>query len=318
MLRGLKEIGISVDKALGFPWLRTRALVGDIDNKLFVDGAVVNDPKIGKSMSFPMAQEIVVDKERSAPAGVGKMVDKVFFPNEGKLVFNVAFSCGKASAFTPGVYGDPLSIWFNVFFGYYEIDVRKREWRRPFGYDLASNGAATVNWDDVLKIGKSDWNYFSNWVYGVPDKCIRPTNAIVDPLCTTRLLGREQVGAKHFDLLEIDGAEVVSAYMAKDGTQLVNEDMLFSPLWRIAFGRPRSRPEFTTSFFPVRMKAKLYMCFREVAYDEDLGEAAYQTFLFGGTINKGWPDAAENERFLDLQMAAVRKVMTKSYADVGF
>ena len=60
------------------------------------------------------------------------------------------------------------------------------------------------------------------------------------------------------------------------------------------------------------------MCFREVAHDEDLGEAAYQTFLFGGTINKGWPDAAENERFLDLQMEAVKKVMTRSYADVGF
>jgi hypothetical protein len=315
MWRSLKEAALSVDKALGFPWLRRQALVGDIDNKIFVDGAEVNDAKIGKSMSFPMAQEIVVDKERSAPAGVGKMVDKVFFPNEGKLVFNVAFSCGKASPWGPGVYGDPKSIWFNVFFGYYEIDVKKREWGRPFGY---KSDGKTVEWDDVLKIGKSDWNYFSNWVYGVPDKFIRPTNGLVDPDCITRLHPRQTVGARQFDLLEIDGAQVVTAYVAEKGAQLIDEDHLFSPLWRVAFGKPRSRPEFTTSFFPARMKAKLYMCFREVAHDEDLGEAAYQTFLFGGTINKSWPDAAENERFLELQLEAVRKVMTKSYSDVGF
>ena len=110
-------------------------MIGEIDNKFFLDGADVDDPKIGKSRAFPTAQEIVVDKERSAPAGVGQLVDSTFFKDSPKLVFNVAFSCADSNPFKPGAYGDPHSIWFNVFFGYYEIDVAQKAWGRPFGYE---------------------------------------------------------------------------------------------------------------------------------------------------------------------------------------
>jgi hypothetical protein len=317
--RGWAELVHSVDAWRGWPSLRKAALVGEIDNKIFVDGADIDDPKIGKSRAFPMAQEIVVDKERSAPAGVGKKVDGVFFRDSPKLVFNVAFSCADSNPFFPGAYGDPTSIWFNVFFGYYEIDVAQRAWGRPFGYE---NDEKTIRWDDILKIGKSDWNYFSNWVYGVPDKYIRPTNDIADPLTKRTFHGRVPVGAKKFDLMEVNHAQVVTAYTAKNGAQLVDEDLIFSPAWRIAFGKPHPRPEFKESFFPARMTAKLYMCFDKKHDDVDFGEPVYRTFLFGGTINEDWAKTpeqkAENARFLDLQMKAVEKVMTKSYKDLGF
>jgi hypothetical protein len=298
---------------------RRLAMIGEIDNKFFLDGADVDDPKIGKSRAFPTAQEIVVDDERSAPAGVGQLVDRTFFKGSPKLVFNVAFSCADSNPFKPGAYGDPHSIWFNVFFGYYEIDVAQKAWGRPFGYEA---DLTTVRWDDILRIGKSDWNDFSNCVYGVPNEFIEATNRIDDPLTETTWHGREPVGGKHFDLLQLNHVEMVTAYEAKNGAQLSNNDRIFSPVWRVAFGQPCPRPSHPTSFFPVRMSAKLYMCFHADEQDTDFDEPVHRTFLFGGTINETWADTPEkkkeNERFLALQMNAVEKVMTHSYKDVGF
>lgn len=306
-----------IEALFGYPLLRRFPLLGDINDVLFADNAEIDDPRIGRSMSVPTVLEILVDRKSGlSPAGVGEVVHRTFFPDRDKLMFNVCFSCGKASPFGPGKYGDPSSIWFNVFFGYYEIDVPKAGWGRPFGYTADGQ----VDWDDILRIGKSDWNYFSNYVYGVPHKHIRPWDRLADPEVRTSYLGREKVGKRGWDLLEIDGAQVVSAYVSgKDGKRLVDEDLVFSPLWRASFGQPCPRPEqFEESFFPVRMKARIYMAYREVEYDNDLREPAYQTFLFGGTINDLYPDKAENERFLELQMEAVRKVMRGSYRDLGF
>ena len=317
--RAWREFGDKIHAWRGWPDLRRLAMIGEIQNHIRVDGADLDDPRIGRSRAFPVAQEIVVDSERSLPADVGKLVDGAFFQDAPKLIFNVAFSCGRSNPFRRGVYGDPQSIWFNVFFGYYEIDVAQKAWGRPFGYE---EDRSTVRWDDILKIGKSDWNYFSNWMYGVPDQFIQPTNRIDDPLTRTTLRGRVPVGSKHFDLLELNHVEVSTAYEAKKGAQLVNADLLFSPAWRVAFGRPCPRPTHPTSFFPVRMSAKLYMCFQADEDDADFGEPVYRTYLFGGTVNESWADTpekeAENERFLGLQMGAVEKVMTSSYADVGF
>lgn len=315
--RRLKDLRYKLEALFGFPLLRRFPLAGDINDVFFADDAEIDDPKIGKSMSVPTVLEIVVDREAGiTPAGVGEVVHKTFFPDRDKLIFNVCFSCGAANPFRPGVYGDPTSIWFNVFFGYYEIDVPKATWGRPFGYTADGQ----INWDDILRIGKADWNYFSNYVYGVPHKYIRPYDGLDDPQVKSRYLGREKVGKREWDLLELDGAQVVSAYVSgTDGKKLIDEDLVFSPLWRASFGQPSPRPEqFPDSFFPVRMKARIYMAWREVEKDNDLLEPAYQTFLFGGTINDLYPDKAENERFLGLQMDAVRKVMRGSYRDLGF
>jgi hypothetical protein len=43
----------------------------------------------------PFVLEVVVDGKRSAPTGVGREVDCVFFHDRGKLLFNASFACGK-------------------------------------------------------------------------------------------------------------------------------------------------------------------------------------------------------------------------------
>jgi hypothetical protein len=315
--------GVRLAAALGFPKFMQLPLVGDVDNRFRAPVAQIDSPRFGKSEGLPFVMEIVVDGEKSEPANVGRKVDQVFFKDRGKLLFNVSFACGKPQGFfRRGVYGDPRSIWFNVFFGYYEIDVKKSVWKRPFGYE---EDGRTIRWDDILRIGKSDWNYFSNWLYGVPDEAIDPTNDLEHPKPVTIHHGRRPVNGKAWDVLEMDDVMVVSAYdSGRAGEKKLVDRELWSLLWRASFGFPLSKdvcPE--KSFFAVPMKAKLYMYFRE-RKDNDLEKCAYQTFLFGGTINKwysrGSPQRAqENEEFLEEQMRAVERVMReKDFHDLGF
>ena len=318
------KLKVAAAAALGFPSFFKFPMAGDIDNKFQAPEAKVKDPRFGESEGLPFVMEIKVDGENSAPADVGRKVDQVFFPHQGELLFNVSFACGKPKGlFRTGSYGDPRSIWFNVFFGYYEIDVEQKVWGRPFGYEADGK---TVHWDDILRIGKSDWNYFSNWMYGVPDVAIDPTNSpLRGPTTTTTHHGRKNVNGREWDVLEIDNANVVSAYDdgGKGGAQLVDRD-LWSFLWRASYGFPiKKKVVEEPRFFPCPMKAKLYMTTRPNKRDNDLGTPSFQTFLFGGTINN-WYSAKsdahrkENEAFLEVQMEAVRRVMKASYPDLGF
>ncbi|MCA2979278.1 MAG: hypothetical protein INH41_23315 [Myxococcaceae bacterium] len=297
-------------------------LVGDVDGRRLLPTAQVNDATFGASAGVPFALEIDVDDVREAPADVGQKVDRAFFPEAPRLLFNVCFSCGAPKGvLREGSYGDPTSPWFNVFFGYYQIDVVASAWGRPFGYCDASSGA--VDTDDVVRIGKADWNYFSNWMYGVPEAAITPHNS----LSGTRVeVGpRERIGARAWDVLHIARARMVSAYVSgRPGDARLEERGPYSFLWRMAFGCPRPRPELPqlASFFPVDMAATLFMTFREVKNDPYTGQDVFQTFLFGGTVNEWWQGtfgkAGDNQRLLGLQLDAVRRVITDAYPDLGF
>ncbi|MFO0512836.1 MAG: hypothetical protein ACK51K_19480, partial [Gammaproteobacteria bacterium] len=245
-------------------------------------------------------------------------------------LFNVCFSCGAPKGvLREGSYGDPTSPWFNVFFGYYQIDVVASAWGRPFGYCDASSGA--VDTDDVVRIGKADWNYFSNWMYGVPDAAIVPTDRLDDPQLRFEQRPRRAVNGRAWDEVLLDGVRVASAYDPgrADGLQLVDRG-LWSALWRASFGLPLRRAVVDEpAFFAVPMAARLYMAYRESAADDDLGEPSYQTFFFGGTVNRWYAehaaDAAErdrrrafNEAFLEAQMRAVERVMRDPCGDLGF
>jgi hypothetical protein len=321
LLAPLQKARIAAACALGFPrWLRL-PLVGDIDNRFASPEVQLRDPRFGESQGLPFVMEIPVDTDDTPPAGVGKKVDDVFFQHRHKLLFNVSFACGKPQGlWRRGVYGDPRSIWFNVFFGYYEIDVEQAAWGRPFGYEADGK---TVHWDDVLRIGKSDWNYFSNWMYGVPDAAIDRTNQpLRGPHTTTTHHGRTPINGRHWDVLELSGVDVVSAY--DDGSGGLVDRELWSFLWRASYGFPLGKKVVDEpSFFSVPMKAKLYMAWREAPADNDLGAPAFQTFLFGGTINQRYSStsaeqAAINEAFLQAQIDAVVRVMKADFSDLGF
>ncbi len=302
--------------------LTSLPLVGAVGGSPFAHGPVVEDadPVIGRSVSLgPTVVRIVVGDEGGAPANVGSLVKRKFFPERPGFLFNVCFSRGPGRS-----YGDPHSIWFNVFVGYYEIDVARRSWGRPFGYLSGRGVAPAIDFEDVVRIGKADWNYFSNYMYGVPARHIEPFDRVDLGAVRCAHLGRERIcGGRtearghYWDSVELDHVEVVSAYLSDgDGEALESPSPLLSPLWRLSFGRPCPRLTHPRSFIPTDMRARLYMSYSE-CHHPALGES-YRTHIFGGTVNNAYPDAEKNGRFLDLQMRALRRVIREHYPDLGF
>lgn len=297
--------------------LRRAPMVGEVKNAIFVHGADFSHPKFGDSRALPTVLEIVVDDEDGEPGNVGRLVKRALFPGEGRFLFNVAFSCGDPGLFGRGLYTDPRSIWFNVFFGYYEIDAPRATWDRPFGYRL-DGGTPRVEFADVVRIGKADWNYFSNHLYGVPLADVVPHDAVDMGRIRCEHLGRERIGETWWDHVVLDGVEVVSAYTAPgEQGRLQSTDRLFSPIWRALFGRPCPRPEWPVSFIATPMRAELYMACAE-ATDVDVDGPVWRTLLFGGTVRSDHPRPAEAREFLGVQLEAVRKVMARAYARDGF
>lgn len=300
-------------------WLHSVIPLGDVNHKYVVDCPKVDDPRIGKSKCAPFALKIVVGEHGTGfPGGIGKVVHDALFPNKPTFTFKVVFAAAETDLLGRGNYANPSSIWYNVFFGYYEIDVPKRGWGRPFGYDLVG-GRRTVRHDDLLRIGKADWNHFSNQLYGVPLAAINRQHLDqIDPRgVTLPPVYEKPIGAGMWDLVEIRGVEVVSPYRSKhDGQSYVDtgHDM---PVWQYVFGRyDGDDPRVRASFLPSRMHGKFYMYFKEDR-DPDTHEEIYRTFMFGGTVNEAYPDRAENERFLSLQMTALEHVIDRE-AGLGF
>ena len=285
--------------------------LGTVGGSIWGRAPFIDDPEFGRSRNVvPIINRIDVDSRKKLVAQMGALAKATFFPNHPAFAFNVCFAVGEFSLILrPGKYADPHSHWFNVFMGYYQIDAPKKTWNRPFGYESNQPGAA-VNFDDVMRLGKSDWNYFSNYMYGVPEDCIAPYNTIPTTL-PCRFLRRETIGNRHWDLIELEEVEVVSGYQsdAPNARRLVNNSIL-SPVWRRTFGLPSPRPDFPTSFIGTKLLGQIYMSFSEDADN-------YHTVLFGGTVNKSFP-AALNERFLGLQMKACREVIVHHYPRLGF
>ena len=282
--------------------------LGAVGGDILAHPPAVDAGGAGASHSVvPTITRIPVDDQPRIGTPVGGMVKAALFAAVPDFVFNVCFAVGPFRLFRPGAYGDPTSPWFNVFAGYYQIDCPKPSWTRPFGYAAASPGAA-IAFDDILRIGKADWNYFSNWMYGVPLASVTPYDA-PDPgvVCTAQ--GRVPIGRSLWDLIDVDGFGAVSAYQAQGSTALEDNTVL-TPLWRATYGEAESVPGFDTSFPGTRMHARLYM-----AWSEDAG--AFHTYLFGGTVNKAFDDRG-NPQFLDEQMAACAKVIAEHYPTLGF
>lgn len=293
----------------GLRFLRGAPLVGEIHDRFLVEPAVIEGHEFGCSSRKPQVLEIIVSEEEQWPLGVGKIVNEVFFDKDPPIVFNVCFSCHQPDDDGHSEYADPESHWFNVFFGFYEIDVPADQWERPFGFKSKDKKKPEIEFKDLLRIGKSDWNYFSNYMYGVPWWKTCGYNRLDDPGLTTRVADRPvSVKGKEFLECEIDGMEVVSAYCAGDG-ELRRNVWLFSRVWQKQFGTCEPRDGHEVSFVPTRMKLRFLIRW-EGDDDYDLERKAFKTFIYGGSINKGYRDAAFNERFLAAQMEAVKQVIS--------
>lgn len=321
-------------------------LLGDIDGRFFPPPVEVSF-RGERSMSAPTL-EITVDGRARAAVPDALVPVTELFPENQKFVFNVSFSCGSGERH--GLYGDPQSIWFNVFFGYYQIDVLKADWERPFAYERVASGPPgaetfAVRPRELLALGSADWNYFSNFLYGVPPSAL-PTDLEggID-LRQATVRGRASLAGGLWDRVDLDDIEVSSAYVVDEAELLARPHAALRALWRAAFGGHRARPEaFPTSFIRTRMKGRILMAWGEDDTDRDLHGPVYRTYIFGATCDQTYPDrmarVAEaaspgglasderrrirehatraNDAFLDAQYTQIQRLIAREYAHLGF
>ena len=308
-----------------FPTLQVPSwvpLAGCIDGHSWAPPLCVTGP-LGSSMTVPAILAIRVDGTggTTTPAVLAPVARRVF-PGYPPFVFNVSFACGAAPAFRPGVYANPRSPWFNVFAGYYEVVVARDVWERPFGYGPTVAGGWSIARGDLARLGDADWNYFSNYMYGVPLAAIEPVDA---PSAKLELIGPVEIGGRRWDQVEARDMIVASAYLARDGATLVDNAPILGGVWRCVFGQPYrgTDDDPPSSFFATAMHARLYVCFDAVPHHPQVGGPAYRTFIFGGTVNQWWAGTdparlATNAAFLELQAKAVRALIAERFPDLGF
>jgi hypothetical protein len=288
--------------------LRYNPAHGAVGTSDQADPPIFDDPRFGRTrMSSKNVTRIFVEDRKRLIADVGRVVKNTLWPDHEDWVFNTVACVGAFDEQGRGTYGDPHSPWFNVFLGYYQIDAAKPAWKRPFAYKSAKGADSKVDFEEIIRLGKSDWNYFSNWMYGVPQRAAERHNEIDMSKVRAAQSDGGAIGESSWHRVQLAGVDFVSAYeSAAPGAEKLVDNSVISRVWRGAFGAPNPRPEFKQSFVPTTLDGDMY-----IAYWED--EAAFHTTIFGGTAPSGG-----DPEFLACQLAEAKKVIARSYESLGF
>jgi hypothetical protein len=326
------ELAVGVDvfagRVTGEAEVAVRPLVGawhrllDLDNRVllrfdpavgeigagpdFVTPVVQHDRYGASQLCTPAILRLHVDDGEREISDAGRLVKQTLFPDHPPFVFNTVACVGRADEKGRGAYTDPDSIWFNVFFGCYQIDAPRSEWSRPFGYVSAEDAASPIEFDDITRLGEADWNFFSNWMYGVPMGAIEPYNK-VDPVTTDQAAVPELIGTTLWHHASVEGVECVSTYESRaPGAARLVTNSYIDDVWRRSFGLPNPQSDQPDSFVPTTLRAEFLM-----AYFADAD--AFHTIICGGTAR-----VPVKEDFLAEQMRAIRTVIAEGYGDRGF
>lgn len=290
-------------------------LFGEFDEHPLVTPPSFSDDKLGDADGLSTVLRVPMGPAGQGAMGrVGKLAYHALFEDAGyaPFVVNVSFACSRPRL-GRSEYADARSIWFNVFLGFYQIDVTPEHYDHPFGYKRQGD-ALVLDFEALARLGKADWNYFSNHVYGVPLDVVRRYDRVPSPRAED--LGRTRVGDRYWDTVELRDIKVVSAYEAEDDRRLEDTFGDLTQIWQMAFGTTRPGDRFPRSFAGTRMRARLYLAYSTEPTPG--GKPAFHTHVFGATINEDYPDHEENERFLELQLGALRGAIFREAGDDGF
>jgi len=302
------------------------ALPGSIDGHMLAYAPVINDPEFGDSSvkKVPFVLRILVQDEQigTDPVHIGKLGKDMVFPEYPRFQFNVAASVGESTS-NGGVYGDPSSIWFNVFLGFYEIVAKEKDgWTRPFGYE---EDGTTINKEDFARLFCVDWNLFSAFMYGVGMDYVQPytdLTTVLENLDTNVTVAdeRKEVNGKYFDSVSLHKHPSVTAYQSKKhNASKLTKTSNYTPFWQKAFGYPldKTSDEFPDSFIPSKMTGVEWCAWSKKG-------DAYHTIIFGGgfvnssQVEAGVVSQDQNDRFMQVQMNATEKCIIEQFPDVGF
>ena len=287
--------------------LRFSPAVGEVGGSARGPAPVLDDPRFGRSRPCaPVPLRIFVEEEAHGLTDVGKRVKETMFPGYPDFVFNTVPCVGEFEQ-GRGLYVKPGQRWFNVFLGYYQLDARKSEWSRPFGYRSADGVDSEVAAEDVVRLTKSDWNFFSNWMYGVPSDAVQRFVDVDMSKIQVPEFPPERIGNSLWHRIGLRGVEVVSAYESEaPGAPRLVDNSVLAPIWRASFGGPFPQEKFADSFPGTTLDGDVWMAYHE---DEDW----WHTLIFGGSCESGVP-----RDFIDAQLEACRAVIEAHYSDLGF
>ena len=283
--------------------------VGMIGGQTAVHPPVVDDPVYGDSQNCTgTILRIHIDDEPRRLCAVGQRVKVRMFPSPyPPFVFNAVACVGAFERGGPQRYANPHSPWFNVFLGYYQLDCATPVWDRPFGFMTADAADSSPHIEDLARLGKSDWNFFSNWDYGVPEEALEPYCDVDASSVVSVDQGLVEIAGRTWRRVDLLGVEVASCYVsdAPDAQRLVRNTVIAGTL-RQGFGFPDPHPDRPVSFIPKKLDAVLHM-----AYHQD--DEGFHTLIFGGTAHAG-----DDRELLAAEVDATTAVIAEQYADFGF
>jgi hypothetical protein len=296
-----------------FRWVLARfdPTIGAVAGRAGVEPPILStgQPDVESALCTPTVLRLHVADEHRWLAGAGRLVKQQLFADHEPFVFNVVASVVDVNGVRR--YADPSSDWFNVFFGYYQIDCAKQLWSRPFAYDQAAKSCSTPQIDEILRLGVADWNWFSNWLYGVPTNVLTPYSNITAGSVTSSVQPWTTTAGKTFHHVTLSGASTASSYEAADpGALKLANNTPIGGVWRDAFGHSVPNPNVTQSFGGTVVDARL-----DMAYWED--DTEYHTVMFGGTLQSNLVGTRTPD-LLDCQVLATRKVIEDHYPTLGF
>ena len=159
----------------------------------------------------------------------------------------------------------------------------------------------------MARLGKSDWNYFSNWDYGVPEHVLEPYGDVTVASSDYADRGLVTIAGRRWRHVDLLGVEVASCYVSDaPGAEPLVHNTIIDGMLRQGFGYPDPHPDHPVSFIPTRLDATLHM-----AYFED--DEWFHTLIFGGTAHTG-----KDRGLLAAEVEATTVVIAEQYADFGF
>ena len=292
-------------------WVDERLPIGILAGRSLWPPLRLPDHGLGHLTSPPVATRFHIGPGgRGFPAGIGARAHAAHFGDSPPFVVKVRFACIGTDLLRRGPYADPRSPWHNVFFGAYEVRVHQDEWDRPFGFEGPGDHALPRG-EDVVRLGKADWNDLSNGLYGVPRHVAAPH----DPLGSARWWheGAEELGGASWQRLSFSGATAVSAWRnPADGGALEDVSPWIGWLWRRVFGVPKGVPPMQRpSFAPVQHQGRFWL--RHLACRSRLtGRPCYRTLVAGTVAREDHPDVDLSAQVLEAQRQALQPFLERA------
>ena len=155
-------------------------------------------------------------------------------------------------------------------------------------------GTTTPFVEDIVRLGEADWNWFSNWMYGVPAPVLRLHDRIeMNPCHPARDRSRSESARRTGITCGCRGSMWRAATSATiQGRSVSFHNTVTQNMWHPhKFSvMPHPRPNYPESFIPTLGRRRP----RPSRTEED--DAAYHTLMFGGTTDTG-----KNPQFLDFR-----------------